>query len=140
LTEKRHITVNAGKHRFAVPIEKVREVVSATSVLPIPGGRKPLEGIILYREKTVLPVFSLLELLGEKEDETSDLILITSSGESPVGFKVRNIGSIMITTGGEEEITAYEGELEGPDGAITGILKKSGGDHILLEIDQVLVS
>jgi chemotaxis signal transduction protein len=138
LSEKRHITVSAGKHRFAVPIEKVREVVGETSLLSIPGSRKPLEGIVLYREQTVLPVFSLLDLLGEKGDENSDLILVTGPKESPVGFRVRSIGGIMITAGGEEEIAAYEGQLKGPDGAITGVIKKSGGDHILLEIDQVL--
>lgn len=137
MNEKRHITFSAGKYRFAVPIEKVREVVSATSVLSVPGGRKPLEGIIPYREQTVLPVFSLLGLLGEQGDEISDLVVVAGSGESPVGFRVRNIGGIMITSG-EDEIAPYEGELKGPDGAITGILKKSGGDHIILEIDQVL--
>jgi chemotaxis signal transduction protein len=138
LAERRHITFNAGKHRFAVPIEKVREVINATSVLAVPGGRKPLEGVIAYREQTVLPVFSLLGLLGDKKDETSGLIVVVDPGESPVGFRVHSLGGIMITTGAEDEVAPYEGELKGPEGAITGILKKTGGGHILLEIDRVL--
>ena len=138
MNERRHITFSVGNHRFAVPIEKVREVVSATSVLPVPGGRKPLEGILSYRERSVLPVFSLLELLGDQDDQVNDLIVVTGTEEAPVGFKVHSMGGIMITTGAEDEIAPYEGELKSPEGAIIGILKKTGGDHILLEIDQVL--
>ena len=106
----------------------------------MPGGRKPLEGVIPYREQTVLPVFSLLGLLGDQGDETSGLIVVVDPGESPVGLRVRSMGGIMITTEDEDEVTPYEGELKGPEGAITGILKKSGGDHILLEIDLVFSS
>ena len=139
MADRRYITFSAGKHRFAVPIEKVREVVSSASVLPVPGRRKPLEGIIPYRDQGVLPVFSLLEALGEPEAETSALIVVTGPEESPVGYRVRGLGGIIMTTGAEDEIVTYQGDLDGPEGAITGTLRKTGGDHILLEIEKVLV-
>jgi len=138
--ERRYITFSAGEHRFAVPIEKVGEVVSSANVLPVPGGRRPLEGIISYRDRAVLPVFSLLEILGEKEAETSVLIVVAGSKESPIGFRVRGLGGIIASTESENGIVPYEGKLGGPEGAIAGILKKTGGDHILLEIEKVLGS
>ncbi len=138
MAEKRYITFSAGRYRFAVPIEQVSEVVNSPSVLPVPGGKDPLEGIIRYRDKSVLPVFSLLEFLGEPDSETGALIVVVGPEDSPVGFRVHGLGGIIMTTGSEEEVVPYDGELEGPEGAINGILKKTGGDHILLEIGKML--
>jgi chemotaxis signal transduction protein len=138
--ERRYITFNAGGHRFAVPIEEVGEVVSSAAVIPVPSGRRPLEGIIRYRDRAVLPVFSLLEILGEQEAEESALIVVAGPEESPLGFRVRGLGGIITLTESEEGIVPYEGKLGGPEGAIAGILKKTGGDHILLDIGKVLGS
>jgi len=138
VNDRRFITFNAGEHNFAVPIEDVREVVSPSAVFPVPGGRKPLLGIIPYREKGVLPVFSLLEILGEPETRAGTLILIADHGEASIGFTVQGLGGIITASGSEDEMKPYDGDLEGPDGAITGILEKTGEDYIVLEIGQVL--
>jgi len=138
VTDRRFITFNAGEHNFAVPIEEVREVVSSSSILPVPGGKKPLLGIIPYREEGVLPVFSLLEILGEPEIQAGTLIVIADHDEAPIGFTVQGLGGIITASGSEDQTKSYEGELEGPDGAITGILEKAGEEYVLLEIGQVL--
>jgi chemotaxis signal transduction protein len=137
LDESRHIAFSVGEHRFAVSIDKVREILNVTTMMSIPGGREPLEGILPYRDETILPVFSLLGLLGGEGNEKSEHIIVTGSEESPVGFRVSSMGGILVTSQTEDEIAPYEGNLKAPEGVITGILKKSGGDHILLEIDQV---
>jgi hypothetical protein len=40
-------------------------------------------------------------------------------------------------SGDNDEIIAYEGELSLSGDAISGVLKKSGGELILLEIDRL---
>lgn len=139
MQESRLISFTVGDHRFAVPIETVREVVSVTTAVPVPGGRRPLEGIFPYREKMVLPVFSLLDLLGIKHDDPGDLVIVTGSEDDPVGFRVQSMGGVM-TIGDDDEIVPYEGELLLSDGAIKGVLKKTGGDLIHLDFDRIFDS
>ena len=64
MADTRMITFALGRHRFAIPIEDIREVINIDSVVDVPGGRRPLEGILPYRDDAILPVFSLLDLLG----------------------------------------------------------------------------
>ena len=136
MPERRLISFTIGSYRFAVPIEAVREVVNVASIVPVPGGRRPLEGILQYRGNMVLPVFSLLDLLGTRHDEPSNLVVVTGSEEDPVGFRVRNMGGVMFS-GDNDEIASYEGELSLSSDAISGVLKKAGGELILLEIDRL---
>ena len=136
MPERRLISFTVGSHRFAVPIEAVREVVNVTSAVPVPGGRRPLEGILPYRDNMVLPVFSLLDLLGVRHDEPGNLVIVTGPEEDPVGFRVRNMGGVMIS-GDTDEVAPYDGELHLSGGGISGVLKKTGGELILLDIDQL---
>ena len=136
MPERRLISFNVGGYRFAVPIEIVREVVNVTSVLPVPGGRRPLEGILPYRENMVLPLFSLLDLLGGRHDETGNLVMVAGSEDDLIGFRVHSMGGVIIRRD-DDEIIPYEGELSAADGAISGVLKKTGGEIILLEIEHL---
>jgi chemotaxis signal transduction protein len=136
MMERRLISFTVGSHRFAVPIEAVREVVNITKAVPIPGGRRPLEGIFPYRRNVVVPVFSLLDLLGLQHEEHGSLMVVTGSEKDPVGFRVRSMGGVL-TSDDSDEIAPYEGELSLSDGAITGVLKKTGGELILLDCDRL---
>ena len=136
MQERRLISFTVGKYRFAVPIEVVREVVSVASAVPVPGGKLPLEGILQYRDNMVLPVFSLLDLLGTRHDEPGNLVVVAGPEEDPVGFRVRNMGGVMIS-GDNDEVAPYKGELSLSKRAISGVLKKTGGELILLEIDRL---
>jgi len=136
MAERRLISFTVGKHRFAVPIEVVREVVNMDSSVPVPGGRRPLEGVLPYRGSRLLPVFSLLDLLGVPHDESGKLVIVAGTAEDPLGFRVRNMGGVMIS-GDSDEVAPYEGELDSSGGAIAGILKKTGGELILLEVDRL---
>ena len=136
MTERRLITFTVGAYRFAVPIETVREVVNVTSIITVPGGRRPLEGILPYRDHLVLPVFSLLDILGQEYDEPGNLVIVTGPTEDPVGFRVSNMGGVIPSADGDE-MAPYEGELS-HKGAITGVLKKPGGELILLDMDRML--
>ncbi|MDF1526056.1 MAG: chemotaxis protein CheW [bacterium] len=134
MLERRLISFTVGSYRFAVPIETVREVLDVASLVPVPGGRLPLEGILSYRGNMVLPVFSLLDLLGTRHDETGNFVIVTGPVDDPVGFRVRHMGGV-ITSGEKDEITPLEGESSLTSDAIAGVLKKTGGEMILLEMD-----
>jgi len=139
MAERRLISFTVGKYRFAVPIEVVREVVNMDSSVPVPGGRRPLEGILPYRGNMLLPVFSLLGLLGIKHEESGNLVIVTGTKEDPLGFRVHNMGGVMIS-GDNDEIAPYEGDLSLSHGAIAGLLKKTGGELILLDVDRLFDS
>ena len=136
MLERRLISFTVGSYRFAVPIEAVREVLNVASLVPVPGGRLPLEGILSYRGNMVLPVFSLLDLLGTRHDETGNFVVVTGPEDDPVGFRVRNMGGVIIS-GENDEIAPWEGEFSGTNDAISGVLKKTGGELILLEMDRL---
>ncbi len=140
VNDRRFITFSAGEHKFAVPIEDVREVVSSSGVFPVPGGKKPLLGIIPYREEGVLPVFSLLEILGEPETHGRPLIVIADFDGAPAGFTVQKLGGVITVSGSEEEMRPYEDGLEGYGSSITGVLEKAGEDYVVLEVGQLLSS
>jgi hypothetical protein len=49
------------------------------------------------------------------------------------------MGGVMIS-GDSDEITPYEGDLSVSHGAIAGLLKKTGGELILLDVDRLFDS
>jgi chemotaxis signal transduction protein len=136
MLERRLISFTVGRYRFAVPIDAVREVLNVASLVPVPGGRLPLEGILSYRGNKVLPVFSLLDLLGARHDETGSLVVVTGPEKKPVGFRVSSMGGVMIYSE-DDEIAPWEGDLSAGGDAISGVLKKTGGELILLEMDRL---
>lgn len=136
MPERRLISFTVGGFRFAAPIEAVREVVNITSIVAVPGARRPLEGILPYRDNLVLPVFSLLDLLGARHDEPGNLVVVTGPKDDPVGFRVQGMGGVMVI-GDKDEIVPYEGDLRSPGEEIKGVLKKTGGELILLEMDRL---
>lgn len=136
MNERRLISFTVSSHRFAVPIDVVREVVNVTAAIPVPGGRRPLEGIFQYRENMVLPIFSLLDLLGAKHDESGNLVVVMGSEKDPVGFRVSSMGGVMVSSD-NDEIAQYAGDLPLSSGAITGVLKKTGGELILVDVDKL---
>jgi len=137
VTERKFITFSAGGHNFAVPIKRIREVVTVPSVFTVPAGRKPLLGIIPYRGKEALPVFSLLNALGNPETREGDLIVVADFDGALAGFTVGELGGIITASGAEEEEESYQGDLEAPDGVITGVLREAGKEYIRIEIDRV---
>ncbi|UCG38657.1 MAG: chemotaxis protein CheW [bacterium] len=138
--EKRLITFSISKHRFAAPIDEIREVVSADAVMPVPGARRPLLGLLPYRGHTVLPVFSLLDLLGDRSGESGNLVIVAASPGGPVGFRVRQMGGVMMLSAGEQEVVPYEGDLGAGTGAVTALLKRTGGEYIILDIGKLFTS
>lgn len=139
MTERKFITFSSGGHNFAVPIKRIREVVTVPSVFPVPAGEKPLLGIIPYRGKEALPVFSLLNALGSPETREGGLIVVADFDGALAGFTVQELGGIISAsrTVDEDEKEPYQGDLEAPDGVIAGVLREAGKEYILLEIDRV---
>ena len=138
MVERRWITFTVGGYRFAVPIETVREVLNVASIVPVPGSRLPFEGILPYRENMVLPVFSLLDILGKRHDEDGSLVVVAGSVEDPIAFKVHSMGGVVVSSE-TDETGPYEGDLPSGDWN-SGVLKKTGGELILLEVGRLFDS
>ena len=115
MTDSRLIFFHVGGHGFAVPLSEIREIVAVSAVTPVPGARAPLEGVTVYREEGVLPLFSLLGAMGNAS--------ITNGG--------------VIGMPEENGLETYKGELKGPPGAIKGIFKSGGQVLVAISLSGV---
>jgi len=137
LTDNRLITFHLSGHDFAVPIEVVREVINAEKIDQLPGGRKPLEGLMIYRRDQALPVFSLTQALGRESETPGDLILVVELDGQMLGFRVEKIGRV-IDGSGNGQYEPLEEELAFDPETIRGTINEKGLTVIVLRLEKVL--
>ena len=136
MTDSRLIFFHVGGHGFAVPLSEIREIVAVSAVTPVPGARAPLEGVTVYREEGVLPLFSLLGAMGNASITNGALIVVAELGGEFIGFRVEGVGGV-IGMPEENGLETYKGELKGPPGAIKGIFKSGGQVLVAISLSGV---
>ncbi|GBE15138.1 MAG TPA: chemotaxis protein CheW [Proteobacteria bacterium] len=136
MTDSRLISFHVGDCDFAVPLSEIREIVAAVSVTPVPDGRLPLEGLMVYRGGQALPVFSLLGALGRDSESGGSLIVVSELGPAFVGFRVEGIGGVVDGVQGDR-LDEYHGELKGRAGAIEGTFESGDRSMIVLSLSAV---
>ena len=139
ITDNRFITFHLSGHDFAVPIAVVLEVTSAEKIDELPGSMKPLEGLMIYRDNQALPIFSLIEALGQEHDNSGDLIMVVELDKQILGFRVDRIGRIVDGSGNDQ----YDPEEEVPDinpEAVRGVISEKGLRVVVLRLEKVFVN
>ena len=136
ITDNRLITFHLSGGDYAVPIAVVREVISAEKIDQLPGGRKPLEGLMIYRENQVLPVFSLTQALGLENESLGDLILVVKLNTQMLGFRVEKIGRV-IGGSGSHHYEPLEEELALDPGTVQGTFIEEGLRVNVLKLEKV---
>lgn len=139
ITDNRLITFHLSGHDFAVPIAVVLEVTSAEKIDELPGAMKPLEGLMIYRDNQALPIFSLIEALGQEHDNSGDLIMVVELDKQILGFRVDRIGRIVDGLGNDH----YDSEEEVPDinpEAVRGVISEKGLRVVVLRLEKVFVN
>ncbi|MBM3788650.1 MAG: purine-binding chemotaxis protein CheW [Acidobacteria bacterium] len=133
-----------GKEEFAVPVERVREIIPAQEITHVPQAPPYVLGVINLRGK-VVPVLDLRLRLGmpraEGDARACTVVMqpITGRGQAaPIGVVVDGVSEVLQIQAGELEDTGALTNGWMQFGHVTQIAKCKGRVKLLLEIDRVL--
>jgi len=139
ITDNRLITFHLSGYDFAVPIAVVLEVTNAEKIDELPGAMKPLEGLMIYRDNQALPIFSLIEALGQEHDNSGDLIMVVELDKQILGFRVDRIGRIVDGLGNDQYDPEEEVQGINPE-AVRGVISEKGLRVVVLRLEKVFVN
>lgn len=137
------VTFAAGETLYALPVERVQEILDMRPVAPLPNSPVHLLGLCEVRGAGV-PVVDLRSLLGlgPVEDTGHTRILVTwvHNGDVRLMIGIKTERVIEVTAldeGRMQEMTGTEA-LNWTDTAVLGIGKRNGSFVTLLDIDRLM--
>lgn len=137
------VTFAAGEMLYALPVERVQEILDLRSIAPLPNAPPHLLGLCEVRGAGV-PVVDLRSLLGlaAAEDTTQSRILVTSvqNGDMRlvVGIKIERVIEVTALDEGCMQRMSGSDMLNWTDTAVLGIGKRNGVFVTLLDIDRLM--
>lgn len=136
------VTFSAGAVLYAVPVDRVQEILDLQPITPLPNAPAHLLGLTDVRGVGVA-VVDLRCLLGMpvQADTGQTRIIVTSvrSGAKRVMIGVKTERVIEVTTLDDGKLTPVEGVdlLQWTDTAVVGIGRRNGSFVTLLDIDRL---
>jgi len=127
-----------GNSLFGINVLKVREIINAVDVTPIPNSHENVEGIIRLREE-VLPIVNLAKVLNiqASENPKKDKFIIAELNKIKIAFRVHHVSRIHRISWEQIEKPT---ELSAGDQAYAiGIIKLEEEMAILLDFEKVVV-
>ncbi|HLS23734.1 MAG TPA: chemotaxis protein [Pseudogracilibacillus sp.] len=127
-----------GSGLFGINVLKVREIINAVDVTPIPNSHEYVEGIIRLREE-VLPVVNLAKVLEipPSEDPDKDKFIIAELNQIKIAFRVHYVSRIHRISW--EQIEKPTELSAGEQAYAIGIIKLDDEMSILLDFEKVVV-
>jgi purine-binding chemotaxis protein CheW len=140
--EHKHLTFFLNEVEYGLEILKVREIISATEITPLPDSPAFMKGVINLRG-TIIPIINLRMRFGMPEMEINSktcIIVVEKMFDHgamiPIGLLVDEVSRVANIS--PESLGNYHNENIKQD-YITGISKdEEGHNRILLNIDRVL--
>lgn len=132
------VMFEVGASLFGINVLKVREIINAVAVTPIPNSHPNVEGIIRLREE-VLPVVNLAKVLAisESGNPEQDKFIIAELNQIKIAFRVHHVSRIHRISWEQIEKPT---ELSAGDQAYAiGIIKLEDKMSILLDFEKVVV-
>lgn len=127
-----------GTGLFGINVLKVREIINAMEVTPIPNSHPNVEGIIRLRDE-VLSVVNLAKVLNlpPSENPEKDKFIIAELNQIKIAFRVHHVSRIHRISWEQIEKPT---ELSAGDKAYAiGIIKLSDQMAILLDFEKIVV-
>ena len=116
-----------GSGEFAIPIEKVKEVVEINEITALPEAPEYVEGVYNLRNSVII-ILSLIRKLGIDSGEESNKVIVLES--YPVGLKVSKLKGIIRAS--EDSIQAVE-KIRGIDQDVfEGVIKSQDGKVVFI--------
>ncbi|GAE25021.1 chemotaxis protein CheV [Halalkalibacter wakoensis JCM 9140] len=132
------IAFEVGTSLFGINVMKVREIIQAPAVTPMPNSHPHVEGIIRLRDE-VLTVVNLSNVLGlaPSEKPEQDKLIISELNQIKVAFRVHNVSRIHRISW--EQIEKPAELSQGIENACTGIVKMDEQMILLLDFEKIVV-
>lgn len=132
------VMFQVGSGLFGINVLKVREIINAVEVTPIPNSHKNVEGVIRLREE-VLPVVNLAKVLGlpDSENPQQDKFIIAELNKIRIAFRVHHVSRIHRISW--EQIEKPTELSAGQQAYAIGIIKLEDKMSILLDFEKVVV-
>lgn len=132
------IVFEVGSYFFGINVMKVREIISAQTITPIPNSHKHIEGIIRLRDE-VITVVNLTDVLGleASEDKSEDKFIISELNQLKVAFRVHDVSRIHRVSW--QDIQKPNELAQNVDTAATGLLKVEDEMILLLDFEKIIV-
>src|SRR5699024_8048750 len=127
-----------GSGLFGINVLKVREIINAVDVTPIPNSHENVEGIIRLREE-VLPVVNLAKVLDipQSDHPENDKFIIGELNKIKIAFRVHHVSRIHRISW--EQIEKPTDLSAGDQAYAIGIIKLEEEMSILLDFEKVVV-
>lgn len=127
-----------GTGLFGINVLKVREIINAVDVTPIPNSHPNVEGIIRLRDE-VLPVVNLAKVLDipPSENPKNDKFIISELNQIKIAFRVHHVSRIHRISW--EQIEKPTDLSAGDQAYAIGIIKLENEMSILLDFEKVVV-
>lgn len=123
---------------YGINVAKVREIMMAEKVHPMPHSHPAVEGIFKPRD-TVITVVNLPKYLARRDVESRDkeLFIITNFNKMFIAFRVHTV--VGISRISWEDIQKPDNTVSGgPDGVATGIAQCEGELVTILDFEKIV--
>ncbi len=133
----RFVIARIAGSRYALPVDRVREVHQAAAVTPAPAGSEPVAGWIDLRGAVVPMLDGRLVLgLAAVPWDTGMHFVVVSSGDAVAALMVDTVDGV------EEALLAQDASSEAParPGIVAGVVKSDDGLVVLLDVRRVVAS
>jgi len=121
---EKYLTFRVDGDAFAVPFDRVREIMGVQEITPVPGSFLFMKGVINLRGK-IVPVVDLRLKLGlpEREYKLRTCIVVTQIGKLTMGIVVDSVAEVLVLRAGDIQ---------------NGVAKVKGKVKTLLNLDVLL--
>lgn len=123
---------------FGINVAKIREIMMAADVKPMPHAHPAVEGVFKPRD-VVITVFNLPAYLGidEEHDSTKELFIVTYFNKINIAFRVHSVEGIRKISWKDikkPDVTVYGGA----DGIVTGLAEFDGRLITILDLEKIV--
>lgn len=134
MSEKQMVFFKLGRGEYAIPIEKVQEIIKTPDITNLPNTPQYLQGVINLRNR-VIPVIDLHVKLGSGEGHKEDSrIIVVNSQDRTLGFIVDTVTEVLKIS---EDL--IEKALNQESGSLSGIARIGERLIVLLDLDKIAV-
>ncbi|MCK0472067.1 chemotaxis protein [Halalkalibacter sp. APA_J-10(15)] len=132
------IVFEVGTSLFGINVMKVREIIPAQTITPIPNSHRHIEGIIRLREE-VMTVVNLTDVLGFEPSNNlnDDKFIIAELNQLKVAFRVQDVSRIHRISW--EDIQKPNELAQNIETAATGVIKIEDEMILLVDFEKILV-
>ncbi|MDQ0270672.1 chemotaxis protein [Cytobacillus purgationiresistens] len=126
-----------GNSKFGINVNKVREIINPTAVIPIPHAHPHVLGIIEIRGE-VLPVISVERALGYPKAEQPELnkFVVTEFNKQKFVFHVHKVTQIHRISWSQIERPSEM--YQGTDSPVIGIIKMGSEMLLMLDFEKII--